>query len=527
MESEDTRNFDGTNNNITNPSWGSVDTHLLRFGKPSYYGGKNELPNHCRPNPRIVSNAICKTETNNPNAKGLSDIVWAWGQFVDHEIDLSEGTSPSEERPITTPMDDEFPGRTIGFNRTIYDKTTGTSVTNPRQQINQISSYVDATNVYGANATRAAAIRVFDGSGKLKTSSGDLLPFNIAGFPNAHAGSIPPTDLFLAGDVRANEVTTLTCMHTLFMREHNRLCDTIISDDPTLAGNDEAIYQKARRTVGALMQVITYQEFLPAILGENAISEYSGYNDAVDAGINNLFSTACYRLGHSMLSSSIHPVGLPELKLRDMFFDPQRIIDNGIEPFIAGLAKQVMQEIDTCIVEDVRSFLFSAPMADTMLDLAALNIQRGRDHGLPDYNQCRIGLGLKAKKDFREITCDKHLSKSLEKVYDHISNIDPWIGGLAEDFHGKANVGELIFIVLKDQFERLRDGDRFWYENDPAFSNTERAALKDTKLSDVILRNTSISDLQENVFFASESGLESTHTCKHKHHKEKSTSHES
>ncbi len=89
MESEETRNFDGTNNNLTNPSWGSTATQLLRYGKPSYYGGKNELPNHCRPNPRIVSNAVCKTDEKKANTKGLSDLVWAWGQFVDHEIDLS------------------------------------------------------------------------------------------------------------------------------------------------------------------------------------------------------------------------------------------------------------------------------------------------------------------------------------------------------------------------------------------------------------------------------------------------------
>lgn len=523
METEETRSFDGTNNNIDNPQWGSVDVHLLRYGKPSYYGGKSELTNHGLPNPRDISNAVCKTDDDNPNQKGLSDITWAWGQFLDHEIDLSEGTSPAEARPITTPMDDEFPGREIDFNRTIYDTATGTSVENPRQQINQISSYVDATNVYGSNATRAAALRLLDGTGKLKTSTGNLLPFNIAGLPNAHAGPIAPADLFLAGDIRANEVTTLACMHTLFMREHNRLCDSILVDEPALAGNDEAIYQKARRIVGALMQVITYEEFLPAILGEDGISEYAGYNENVDAGINNLFSTACYRLGHSMLSHSIKPTGLPELELRDMFFDPQKIINNGIEPYIAGLADEVMQEVDTRIVEDVRSFLFGAPTANKMLDLAALNIQRGRDHGLPDYNQCRINLGLKAKEKFKDITEDKKIAKALEKVYGSIDCIDPWVGGLAEDFHHEANVGELIFIVLKDQFERLRDGDRFWYENDAAFNEDERIELKATTLSDVILRNTDISELQENVFFANDDGSDDkSKTSK----KEKSTSDE-
>lgn len=512
MDTEETRSFDGTNNNLDNPLWGSINIHLLRYGPPSYYGGKSELTNHGRPNPRDISNAVCKVEQENKNCKGLSDIVWAWGQFLDHEIDLSEGTEPAEERPITTPMDDDFPGREIAFNRTIYDTSTGTTVDNPRQQINQISAYIDASNVYGATLTRAAAIREFDGSGKLKNSEGNLLPFNVAGLANAHAGPIAPEDLFLAGDIRANEITTLTCMHTLFMREHNRLCESILEDDPSLSGKDEVIYQKARRIVGALMQVITYEEFLPAILGHEAISEYEGYNDQVDASINNLFSTACYRLGHTMLSSTIKPENLPEVKLRDLFFDPQLIINNGIEPYFVGLANEVMQEIDTRIIEDVRSFLFHAPTDNALLDLAALNIQRGRDHGLPDYNQCRINLGLDKKEDFKDITEDNNLAKALKKVYGNIDAIDPWVGSLAEDFHDEANVGELIYIVLKDQFERLRDGDRFWYENDSAFSEDEISELKHTKLSDIIIRNTNISKIQENVFFASDE--ESIEKCK-------------
>jgi len=521
MENNETRSFDGTNNNLQHPEWGSVDTHLLRYGQPDFYGGKSELAERDRPNPRAVSNAVCKVDDDKPNNQGLSDFVWAWGQFLDHEIDLSEGTHPAEDRSFTTPEDDEFPDRVIGFNRTVYDPATGTSVTNPRQQINQISSYIDATNVYGSNATRAGALREFDGSGKLKTSAGNLLPFNISGFPNASAGPVPAAELFLAGDVRANEVIPLTCMHTLFMREHNRRCDEIVTNEPGLSGNDEAIYQQARRHVGALMQVITFEEFLPALLGEDGISEYAGYNEAVDAGINNVFSTACYRLGHSMLSSTITPVGIDEVKLRELFFVPQRIVDDGIEPFLAGFAKQVMQEIDTGIVEDVRSFLFGAPTDNTMLDLAALNIQRGRDHGLPDYNQCRNILGLGEKDDFKDITDDKKISKALDKVYDDIGDIDVWVGGLAEDFHDGANVGELIFIVLKDQFERLRDGDRFWYEADPAFSNEDRAQLKATSLSDIILRNTSITDIQEGVFFASDASDDDDDDSKGKKGKKK------
>lgn len=506
MEISEIRTFDGSNNNETNPEWGGANTWLLRFTQASYYGGKDELAAPHRENPRVISNVVCQQDKLKPNQRGLSDYMWAWGQFLDHEIDLTESAEPREDASFSTPANDPVLKKgTVPFSRSVFDPATGTTANNPRQQINQISAYLDATNVYGSNATRAAALRRFDGSGKLKTSTNDLLPFNLAGLPNAMLPGSNPVDLFVAGDVRSNEHGVLTSMHTLFLREHNRQCDLIIEADPDLEGDDEAIYQRARRIVGAIMQVITYNEFLPALLGDNAISHYTGYNPAVDAGISNLFSTACYRLGHSMLSPTIVLPGEDPIALRELFFNPQLIISKGIDPFLAGLAQQVMQEIDVKIVDDVRSFLFNAVDPDNkmLLDLPALNMQRARDHGLPDYNRCRIDLGLQPKTKFSEITSDKKIQQDLKKVYKDVNDIDPWLGGLAEDHVEGANVGELIFTVLKDQFERMRDGDRFWYKNDEAFSDDEIEQLEQTRLSDIILANTGITDIQENVFFSS------------------------
>lgn len=138
--------------------------------------------------------------------------------------------------------------------------------------MNQITHFIDASNVYGSDDVRAAALRTNDGTGRLLVSAGDLLPFNSPGLPNA--GGTGP-ELFLAGDVRANEQVGLTAMHALFVREHNRLAAEIAGSSPELTG--EEIYQEARRFVGALMQSITYNEFLPALLGANALTPYRGY----------------------------------------------------------------------------------------------------------------------------------------------------------------------------------------------------------------------------------------------------------
>jgi len=511
------RTFDGSHNNLAHPDWGAAGSHLRRRGEAAYADGRSALAvrGANNPNPRDISNKLARITDTRPNAHRLSDVVWAWGQFIDHELDLTE--PDAEEESFYTPDDDPIlPGAKVEFHRSLFDEQTGQN--SPREQINQISAYMDATNVYGASPTRAAALRRFDGTGRLRTSDGpdgDLPPYNVAGLSNAGSGRLDARRMFVAGDVRANEHAVLTAMHTLFVREHNRLCADIMARRGVLAGNDEAIYQLARKIVGGLMQVITYEEFLPALLGPNALSPYTGYKDDVDASIWNTFSTAAYRLGHSMLSGTLPINNGPNqngpnqngkagrtMQLRTAFFNPKLVEVNGIAPFLGGLPHQVMQEIDVNIVEDVRSFLFGPPNPEerTLLDLAALNIQRGRDHGLPDYNQCRADFGLPKVHKFSDITTDKFVAKTLLDLYGDVDSVDPWIGGLAEDHLPDSSVGPFIWAVLVDQFQRLRDGDRFWYEYDPHLPDEWKREIADTRLVDVIRRNTHLTDIPDTVF---------------------------
>ncbi|MEM8547832.1 MAG: peroxidase family protein, partial [Pseudomonadota bacterium] len=383
----------------------------------------------------------------------------------------------------------------------LFDPETGDHVVNPRQQINEITGWIDASNVYGSDLTRAEALRTMDGTGRLKTSAGGMLPYNEAGLANAGGSG---AQLFLAGDPRANEQVGLATMHTLFVREHNRLVDEISAANPGLDG--EAVYQRARRIVGAQMQHITYTEFLPVLLGADPLSPYTGYDPLVDASIVNEFSSAAYRLGHSMLSGRIMRIDaagemIPEghLGLKDAFFQPQKLVtEGGIEPILRGLAAQVCESVDAFVVDDVRNTLFGAPGSGGF-DLVALNIQRGRDHGLPSYNESRIAMGMLPKAAFSEMTTDPDLAARLSSAYPQVDDVDLWIGGLAEDPVGASALGELFHGIVKYQFEVLRDGDRFWYER--ALPADELAAVRNTTLADIIRRNTDIGDeLQDNVF---------------------------
>ena len=501
----DFRTIDGTGNNESEWLQGAAGTPLIRMAGDAEYPDDigDDMGGNILPNPRLISNQIAdQGDELIFNDHRMSDFVWQWGQFLDHDISFT-GSSPENGTAYIDVMEEGDPlgPGPIPFVRSDYV----TDEAGVRQQVNQITSYIDASNVYGSSDERADALRTFVG-GKLKTSEGDLLPLNVAGLPNAGDGN-PAAPLFLAGDVRANEQVGLTAMHTLFVREHNRLAERLAKKLPK--ASDEQLYQLARKIVGAELQIITYNEFVPAVLGKNALPGYRGYDASVNASIANEFSTALFRFGHSMLSPQLllldgsrNVVG--SLPLKNAFFnrdflknDPQNV-----DRVLRGLAAQTSQMIDNKIVDDVRNFLFGPPGAGG-LDLASLNIQRGRDSGLPDYNQLRETYGLPRVTSFDEIGSDPDVWEKLAGLYGSVDNIDPWVGALAEQHMPGASVGPLIYAALVDQFTRLRDGDRFFYLNDSDLNQPSvRSAvnLDSVTLSKIIRWNTGIQNLPADVF---------------------------
>ncbi|HSN83395.1 MAG TPA: peroxidase family protein [Polyangiales bacterium] len=503
----DYRNIDGTGNHTVHFELGAANTTLRRILPNEYSDKISAMAGINRPSPREVSNVVCDQGEPVPNELGASDFVWQWGQFLDHDIDLTEGREPFEPAHIRPETGDPFfdPNRTglsqIDFFRSRSHAGTGIDATYPRQQMNMITHYIDASHVYGSDPVRAAALRTNDGTGRLKISAGNLLPFNTDGLHNA-GGNGP--ELFVAGDIRANEQVGLTAMHTLFVREHNRMAAEIAASDPSLSG--EEIYQRARRYVAALMQGITYNEFLPALLGPNALTPYSGYKETVSPAIFNCFSTAAFRFGHSAVSGTLlrlqadgQPSPFGHLPLKDAFFRPERLItEGGIEPILRGLAAQEMSKIDVKVVDALRNFLFGDPTAGG-LDLVSLNLQRGRDHGLPGYARARGARGLGYVTSFAQISSDPEVQSLLAAVYPNVDSIDLWVGGIAEDPVNGGHVGSLVFHLLKLQFESLRDGDRYWYQWD--MSAAEIAEIDATTLADVIRRNTTIgAEISDDVF---------------------------
>ena len=520
------RSMDGTNNNINNSTYGSVGSDLLRLSGVGYDDGlsvpRGGLNPSVLPSPRAISNAISTQSNSLPNSSNVSDWVWQWGQFLDHDMDLSPS---AESEPFNIPVPagdadfDPFNSGTeeIGFNRSEFHSDS----LGVRQQFNEITAYIDASNIYGSDNSRINDLRANDGTGKLLAATAangeKLLMLNTVGLANETGGDPNTESFFVSGDVRANEQVGLLATHSLFMREHNRVADeiktrldsgeTALVDKLQASGLSQGdfIFESARKVVGAQMQIITYDQWLPVVLGENALDEYSGYNDQIDASISTEFSTAAFRFGHTMLSPDILRVDnegntVASLSLRDSFFNPDEVLDNGIDTLLMGLASQQAQELDTFLVDDVRNFLFGPPGAGGF-DLASLNLQRGRDHGLADINSVRLALGLIPYTTFLELTGgDEDLAIAFASVYDDINEVDLWIAGLAEKKVNGGLLGETFSLIVVDQFTRSRDGDRFFYLNDLEHLNILDPTLETVTLSEIIRRNSSIENIQDNAF---------------------------
>jgi hypothetical protein len=530
------RSVDGYGNNALNPTWGQAGTDLLRISPVAYADGISSpsLSGPNNPSARLASDLISnQANPLNPSAdlqtvdqNSLSDFGYVWGQFIDHDMDLTPGGGASF--PIPVPPGDPIGPNPLPFTRSQFDPNTG--ITTPRQQINAITSYLDLSQVYGSSQAVSDALRTFQG-GQLKTSPGNMLPYDntkyftkaqIAALNMANdAGAVATGALFATGDVRGNENIELTAMQTLFVRNHNRIAAELQAANPSWT--DEQLYQEARKLNIAEEEMITYTEWIPAVLGPDALPEYQGYDPGSNASIATEFSTVAFRFGHSLLSSNIErhgndgqdipgdPTGSPAISLAQDFFDPKLLnpkgvvdhltghISSDIGPILKGDADGDSQAMDVLAIGDVRNLLFGNGGLGGQ-DLIARDIQRARDHGIGTYNQLRVAYGLPAVTSFRQITRNLVVQQELAAAYGSVDNIDPFEGGLAEDHVRGSDVGPLFQAIMAKQFAQLRDGDSFFYLNE-SFTPQEQAILQqgDT-LARVIEANTNITNLQSDVF---------------------------
>ena len=601
------RTLDGSGNNLRHVEWGRAGTLYLRVAPTNYANGISSMATG--PSMRYVSNRVFNDVGQNIFSRnGVTQWGWVWGQFIDHDFGLRD-ERPAENAAISFDAADpleQFANDlgAIGFSRT--PAAPGTGVSTPRQQVNTLSSFIDASNVYGVDPTRLEWLRVGPVDGDMSNNGARLMLTADNFLPRVGARGNPSTapamDLMgplvgtpnravVAGDVRANENIALTALHTLFAREHNR----IVSLLPSWLSAEER-FQIARREVGAEIEHITYTQFLPA-LGV-ALEPYRGYDPTVNPGLSNEFAVVGYR-AHSMIHGEFDTTvratrysdaelaafaarGIVithnpdttitlEIPLASAFGSPDLLHQLGLGPVFRSLSQRQYQN-DEQIDNALRSVLFQIPkpgIADPTVcgvpvvnpdcftgvsDLGAIDVARGRDHGIPTYNDLRRAYGLAPKTSFVDVTGEATqrfpvdplinaadpindpnildfvelrdangnivapgseqaqeevvfglrrttVAARLKAVYGNVDRLDAFVGMVSEKHVAGTEFGELQLAMWKKQFQATRDGDRFFYLNDPALRIIDATFGIDPRrtLAEIVKLNTGVT-LQPNVF---------------------------
>ncbi|CCD71702.1 NAD(P)H oxidase (H2O2-forming) [Caenorhabditis elegans] len=534
QQEAETQRYDGWYNNLANSEWGSAGSRLHRDAR-SYYSDGVYSVNNSLPSARELSDILFKGESGIPNTRGCTTLLAFFSQVVAYEIMQSNGVScPLETLKIQVPLcdnvfDNECEGKTtIPFYRAKYDKATGNGLNSPREQINERTSWIDGSFIYGTTQPWVSALRSFK-QGRLAEGvpgypplNNPHIPLNNPAPPQVHR-LMSPDRLFMLGDSRVNENPGLLSFGLILFRWHNYNANQIYREHPDWT--DEQIFQAARRLVIASMQKIIAYDFVPGLLGEDVrLSNYTKYMPHVPPGISHAFGAAAFRFPHSIVPPAMllrkrgnkcefrtEVGGYPALRLCQNWWNAQDIVkEYSVDEIILGMASQIAERDDNIVVEDLRDYIFG-PMHFSRLDVVASSIMRGRDNGVPPYNELRrtFGLAPKTWETMNEDFYKKHTAKveKLKELYGgNILYLDAYVGGMLEG--GENGPGEMFKEIIKDQFTRIRDGDRFWFENklNRLFTDEEVQMIHSITLRDIIKATTDIDEtmLQKDVFFFKE-----------------------
>ena len=570
------RTSDGVCNNLKNPTYGATTTPFRRILPPDYEDGVSV--------PRGYSQAIvnctsseteyCKSEDGcdqitpesptcvnfqpplpssrytswqiildkEPSNYPYTHMLMQFAQFLDHDLnigpDISEDAAPACTgcdftdvcNPIRVSGDDTYFGygtlqnaHCLPLRRTasecVYDDSGQMP---PRQQLNDVTSYIDGSPVYGSTRTIANRLRTFQ-NGLLKSSpplflgTKEILPYDddCEGDSCDYVQCLFNEPCFLCGDVRCNDQVALTIIHIIWLREHNRIAPLLQNMNPDW--DDETLYQETRKIVGSMIQKIVYKDYLPKLFTQTyfdlLIGKCESYDESLNAQITNDFDAAAYRFGHSLIRPSFTRLGpdymavMEPLNLVEMFFNPPQLKESGgTDPLLRGMITSDSLKLDEYLNYVITTELFKPPTGDQSgMDLASLNLQRAREHGILPYNNwknyCKQRFPFLPEAQFS----NPSTVNNIMRVYGSVDSLDLFIGGLAEDHLPDALIGPTFACLCALTFKNLRDGDRFYYENPNTFTTDQRNQIEATTLSRIICDNgDDITTIQPDAFLGNQ-----------------------
>ncbi|XP_054307035.1 dual oxidase 1 isoform X4 [Pongo pygmaeus] len=526
--------FDGWYNNLMEHRWGSKGSRLQRLVPASYADGVYQpLGEPHLPNPRDLSNTISRGPAGLASLRNRTVLGVFFGYHVLSDlVSVETPGCPAEFLNIRIPPGDPVfdPDQrgdvVLPFQRSRWDPETGRSPSNPRDLANQVTGWLDGSAIYGSSHSWSDALRSFSG-GQLASGPDPAFPRDsqnpllMWAAPDPATGQNGPRGLYAFGAERGNREPFLQALGLLWFRYHNLWAQRLARQHPDWG--DEELFQHARKRVIATYQNIAVYEWLPSFL-QKTPPEYTGYRPFLDPSISSEFVAASEQFlstmvppGVYMRNASCHFQGVINrnssvsraLRVCNSYWSrehPSLQSAEDVDALLLGMASQIAEREDHVLVEDVRDF-WPGPLKFSRTDHLASCLQRGRDLGLPSYTKARAALGLSPITRWQDI--NPALSRSNDTVLEATAalyNQDlSWLellpGGLLESHR---DPGPLFSTIVLEQFVRLRDGDRYWFENtrNGLFSKKEIEEIRNTTLRDVLVAviNVDPSALQPNVF---------------------------
>lgn len=497
------RTLDGTCNNLDKPMQGAAFRPYIRHFPPKYDDGVGEPISSIiisRPTAR-ESNRVMLSSAQSVVHDKYNNLMMQWGQFMSHDMAKTTlqpsaqctSCSPIKSKCMPIPITSKDPNSAFRLKQCLkVSRSAPICHITPREQLNENTAYIDGSMIYGSSAKDLHKFR--EGrTGLLKMNRFNnqvVLPFDQSKCPHKDKC----TASFTAGDIRANLFVGLSSLHIIFAREHNRIARQLQTINRSWSG--DRIFQETRKIVGGIIQNILFKDYLPKMLGaahEKVVGKYNGYDSNVDATIANEFTTSAFRFGHGMIEEFYKRLDFSGDNIthggfffgEGVFKSSKILFEGGVDPILRGFMSTAVK----------RPHRMTPAITEKMFgstDLGSLNIQRGRDHAIPSYNTMRVFCGLPKARDFEDFSdmiLDRNLRLGLSRNYNTTDDVDFYVGSMLEDPVVGGLVGTTLSCVIGEQFKRLRDGDRFYYENPGIFTPNQLVEIRKSSLARVICDN--------------------------------------
>ncbi|XP_025202646.1 peroxidase-like [Melanaphis sacchari] len=532
------RTINGSCNNLQNPNWGAALTPFYRYMNPEFSDGisafRVQSDGSPLPNARNLTLTLFQDMSNSCDDK-YNEILVPWGQFIAHDVAYSPVRSVNSSFPVNlSHCDDEnspieckaaislspndpvygkYNMTILKFMRLITSEAYNCSLV-PDTVLNKNTHFIDSSNVYGSDSEFANELRLFSGGQLVYNTIGkeEYCPQDSSKvFKKGNETNV--TIAFVAGDVNVNQNLGIALIQNLFLRFHNYIAKKL--QEKHLLWTDETVYQETRRIVIAVTQIITYNNFLPIILGEKYINEYglnneTNYDPTIIPSTAQEMTSGAYRLLHNIIPAKFNYMSKNYTTYEveepsKTFLRPDSLIGN-VDGFIRGLAESAGRKPQSSYNSEISNIVIQSQLIDTTgFDLLSYDIQRGRDVGLPPYTKLRSLCGLPQVNLFDDLS-DYIPSKKIDQLkdfYSSVDDIDYFVGILLENKMNGSMLGPTGSCIIADSFYRFRNGDRFFYDvkDQPgSFTPDQIQSLKNITISHIICVTSGIKNIQKDAF---------------------------